>query len=313
MPASSREKAFLSLLTKWLKSCTRRNKISRNTVAVGIVVLHSLKQKCPLSRKDIITSGGEVMGSRGNRLREILGTYGIPSKFLKEATTRQAHQDGQKLLEALGYGEALSGLDPSKRVQVVDRLISELVRHADIWLGRQHLRVACNRQLSPLSWIKAILREAKGKSGGKVEQHLVGAKLQTRHPEVQVANFPSHAGDAQTQRQADFLVGTTAYHVTAAPGPDVIGKCKTNIDSGLHPVLLVPRDQIERCTGLAQGLGIENQVTINAIEEFVSMNIIELSTGESTNFIETLKKIIDTYNLRLEEVETDLSLKIEIQ
>jgi len=38
-----------------------------------------------------------------------------------------------------------------------------------------------------------------------------------------------------------------------------------------------------------------------------------MSEGEESRFIETLGEILNAYNRRLEEVETDLSLRIEIE
>lgn len=80
----------------------------------------------------------------------------------------------------------------------------------------------------------------------------------------------------------------------------------------MHPFLLVPRDQVDRARHLAEAQGIAERMTIAAIEEFVAQNIIELSGGDQQAFVTVLKAIIQRYNDRLEAVETDLSLKIEI-
>src|SRR5690606_35790777 len=105
---------------------------------------------------------------------------------------------------------------------------------------------------SPAAWIASILSEARGRSGGKVEQHLVGAKLEERHPDIAIPNHPGHAADVQTGRAGDFTVGSTAYHVTAAPGLAVVDKCRANLGNGLHPVLLVPRDQVDKARHIAE-------------------------------------------------------------
>ena len=91
------------ILAKWFESCTRNNKISRNTVAMGIVVIDHLKKNCPVSRDDVISQGGEVNGARSG-LGKILESYGIPGAYLKEITTRQGHQDGQRLFEMFAWG-----------------------------------------------------------------------------------------------------------------------------------------------------------------------------------------------------------------
>src|SRR5438309_2070868 len=86
----------------WLESRRRKGKISRNTLAVAIVLLDKLRQKCPLSQAEIFSPGGEIKGSRSS-LWVVLGKYGLPKKFLKEVTTRQAHQDGKILMEPVEY------------------------------------------------------------------------------------------------------------------------------------------------------------------------------------------------------------------
>ncbi|MEA2708622.1 MAG: hypothetical protein QOF78_1223, partial [Phycisphaerales bacterium] len=170
-----------------------------------------------------------------------------------------------------------------------------------------------DRQYSPSAWIAALLDEARSRSGGKVEQHLVGAKLEERHPDVVVSNFSGHAADAQTGRDGDFIVGSTCYHVTAAPGSGVIRKCAANLAAGLHPVLLAPRDQVVKARNLAEDQEVASRVTIIAIEDFIALNVIEMSKGNQQVFVSVLKAIVERYNRRLGEVESDLSLKIEIQ
>lgn len=226
---------------------------------------------------------------------------------------RQGHQDGQRLLEALDYGRGLALLPAADRDAYLKGGIDSLVVHAFEWLNRQHLKVNCDRQLSPASWVRNILVEARGRSGGKVEQHLVGAKLEQRHPDVTIPNNPGHAGDVQTGRAGDFAVGSTTYHVTASPGSDVVEKCRANLGAGLHPVLLVPRDQVDKARHLAEDQEVDERITIIAIEDFIALNIIEMSTGQQQAFIAVLKSIVDKYNRRLAEVETDMSLKIEVE
>jgi len=161
-------------------------------------------------------------------------------------------------------------------------------------------------------WISSILEKAQGKSGGKVEQHLVGAKLKERHPKVAVPNHPGHAGDLQTKRSGDFPLEFVSYHVTATDGKEAIPRCKDNLESGVHPVLLVPRRHLEKARIRAEVAGVAERTSILAIEDFITQNIIELSTERKEDFFTTLRTIIAEYNRRLEEVETDMSLKIEI-
>ena len=178
---------------------------------------------------------------------------------------------------------------------------------------RQSLKLDLDRAYSPTTWIHLILESAKGRSGDVVERHLVGAKLEKRFEGVSIPNHPAHAADAQTERPGDFAIRNMVYHVTATPGRNVIQKCAANSERGQHPILLVPRDRVPGATTLAEDEGVSATISIISIEAFLALNIIELATVEETNFFQMLQEILEIYNQRLSEVETDLSLRIEVR
>jgi hypothetical protein len=311
---NSNEKLFLEchqILDSWLESCTRGGKIARNTIAIGIVVLHHMRQNGILERDIVISQGGEVSGARSG-LGNILETYGIPSSYLKEVTTRQGHQDGQRLFEQFGWGAKFSVLSEADKEKLLLDLIDRLLLYAKTWLLRQNLKLDIDRRQTPSFWINLIVENAKDRSGGVVEQHLVGAKLERRFKEIDIANFPAHAADYQTDRGGDFNISNLVYHVTATPSRNVLQKCVSNIRVGLHPILLIPRNQENKARVLAQDEGIDKELTIISIEDFIAMNIIELATEENKDFFTILREIVNIYYKRLEEVETDLSLRIEV-
>lgn len=308
---STKHSDVKEVVQNWLRACTRSGKISRNTIAVGIVLLDKLREKCPISTAELFSAGGEVKGSRSG-LPRTLAKYDIPKRFLKEATTRQVHQDGKFLIENLEYGKYLPR-DAEKRDGELLAGIHLLITEAHKWLARQPIKISCDRNLAPSSWITDILAKARGKSGGKVEQHLIGAKLKERHPNLTIPNYPSHAADLQTKRTGDFSLESVTYHVTATDGKEAIPRCKENVESGVHPILLVPRESLVKAYARAEVEGISGRISILSIEDFIVQNIIELSTEHKKDFFSVLKSIIEEYNRRLEEVETDMSLKIEVQ
>jgi hypothetical protein len=204
-----------------------------------------------------------------------------------------------------------TGLRSAELGRLRDRLES-LVNEADYWVAKGPLVLDCDHRHSPGGWVSSILERAETCQGTLVAQHLVAATLQRRHPEFQVPNHPGHAANLQTGRTGDFTLNGISYHVTATDGKEAIQRCKQNIETGVHPVLLVPRQYLVRAVVHAENAGIQNRVSVLSIEDFITQNIIELSTGENANFFETLKDIVAEYNRRLEEVETDMSLKIEL-
>ncbi len=301
------------ILDDWITSCTRRGQVSRNTVAVGIVVLNHLRRKCPVLKAEVISKGGEVKGSRSG-LGNILESYKIARRYLKEATTRQVHQDGQRLFKEFNWGHKLTALSEKERDKLLLELIeTHLSSRANKWLKRRNLKLDLVRGQAPMTWVHLIVENAKGRSGGVVEQHLVGAKLERRFTDITVPNHPAHAADHQTAREGDFTISGIVYHVTATPSRNVIQKCAANIKAGMHPALLVPREQETKVTVLAQDEKIYEKLTIISIEDFVALNIIELATAENKDFFEILQEIVSIYNKRLAEVETDLSLQIEVR
>jgi hypothetical protein len=305
------KKESIQILENWLKSCERNKRISRNTIAMGIVVLDHLKRSCPLSREEVISKGGEVSGARSG-LGKILESYDIPNNYLKEITTRQGHQDGQRLFESFDWGKKLAELSKPDREKLLRDLIGRLRDFAYDWLKRQNLKLEIDRRQAPATWINIVIENAKGRSGGIVEQQLVGAKLARRFKGILIPNHPAHAGDKQTERAGDFAISNLIYHVTAAPSRNVFQKCAENLKVGFHPILLLPAEQVNRARVLAEEEGIARELTIISIEDFVALNIIELAAEENKDFFSVLKEIVDIYNKRLSAVETDLSLQIEV-
>lgn len=265
-----------------------------------------------MSHDEVISQGGEVSGARSG-LGKILESYGIPGSYLKEITTRQGHQDGQKLFEQFEWGKGLAKLPENVRDELLLELIGGFRDLASSWLKRQNLKLDIDRRQAPTAWINVIIENAKGRSGGVVEQQLVGAKLARRFKGITVPNHPAHAGDRQTERVGDFAISKLVYHVTAAPSRDVLQKCAENLATGLRPILLVPGEQEERARYLAEDEGINRELMIVSIEDFVALNIVEVAAEENKDFFSVLKEIVEIYNKRLAEVETDLSLQIEVR
>lgn len=281
-------------------------------MAIGIVVIDHLRRSCPVSRGKVISQGGEVSGARSG-LGTVLEAYGIPRSYLKEVTTRQGHQDGQRLFEQLEWGRRLAQIPEEERETLLLELIASLRDIANEWLKRQNLKLEIDRRQAPTTWINIVIENAKGRSGGVVEQHLVGAKLARRFEGVDIPNHPAHAGDKQTDRAGDFAISRLVYHVTSAPSRDVLQKCANNIKAGLLPILLIPCEQVNKALILAQDEGIDKHMSIISIEDFIAMNIIEMATEEGKEFFVVLKEIIEIYNQRLSAVETDLSLQVEVR
>ena len=180
----------------------------------------------------------------------------------------------------------------------------------------QRLEISYDSTVSTWHTIHQVLRKAaKAGKAGPVAQHLVGAKLQLRFPDIAVANNPASAADQQTGRAGDFEIEDTAFHVTVAPTRDnLFEKVKENIRQGIRVYVLVPDGKVMTARGYAeeQLLDQASQIAVCAIESFVAHNIDELSTFSKGRLLQGFKALLEAYNQRVEAVETDKSLLIEI-
>lgn len=289
----------------------KTNIAARNVVAAGVVVLDKLCENGALTKEDAFTARGELKGARSG-LKKVLERHGIPSTYLREATGRQAATYGLTLLDKLSYGKQLPRSVEERKDQLRGAM-DVLKNEARRWLQRQPLKVNCDPRSSPLVWVDAILKKAQGRSGGLVEQHLVGAKLQERlQSKVTVPSYRGHAGDLQTKRSGDFDLGRISFHVTVNPNRDHLKKCQENLSANRIPVLLVPAAKVADARFYARDEGIQQSVTVLSLEDFIAQNIIEMSSETNKEFLETLKAIINEYNRRIED-ESDPSLTIDLQ
>lgn len=306
-------------LEEWLRRCTRRGKLSRNTVAVGVVALHHLRtaQSLPIERSAVLSAGGEIRLSRGRSLSQLLEKYSVGAGYLKEVTTRQGHQDGQRLLDALEWVGIFLPLSPAERETVLNASLEALVDKAREQLQQEAVRIRVDQNLSPWAWMRQILEATRERSRGVVEQHLVGAKLEARFPQETFPALPAHAADAPTKRSGDFELrtasGKVVFHVTAHPGSALIEKCRQNLQDRLLPIILTLREKEQNALALAEDQGVADKIVVVPIDHFVAMNLIELAAERQASLIDVFKEIINAYNRRIDAAETDLSCKIQLE
>jgi len=163
-----------------------------------------------------------------------------------------------------------------------------------------------------VSAVHEVIERARevGKAG-PVAQYLVGAKLQLRFPETKISNDGYSAADAPTGRSGDFQIGDTVFHVTVSPAPAVIEKCKQNLAHGIRVFLLVP-DALVVGTRQNAEVAAPDRIMVESIESFVANNIEELSRFSRGELTGGFRRLLETYNERVDAVELDKSMLIEI-
>ena len=282
---------------------------ARGTIAGALVVTEALKTNFDLSLTFHTAKGGtQIKGASGARVAKILLALGETRKFLSEGgrTNRGLRNEIDGFLVALKKLK-LVGLPVEQRQTALVEVQVYLLERVRRFFNRERIKFvyAPDRPTSQL--IEEILSAARAdKKEGPVAQHLVGAKLQLRFPNIKIANEPVSAADHQTGREGDFAIRGTVFHVTVSPTKAVFEKCASNLDAGKKAFVLVPERAIVAAKYLASEVSI--RIQIGAIETFVGVNIDEISEFGDTE----LPTLLALYNDRVSAAETDMSLLIDI-
>jgi hypothetical protein len=316
MPPSGNQtcKAFEAWFSSLQTYKTTSGLPARGSVAAALVVLEHLKELYILDLEAHLAKGGaQIRGLNPRSVQAILAEFGETRKFLGEGgrTNRGGPEVVGRLLDAL----RLLRLEKESG-QVRNRILNEfqglLVEKVREYHGRKRIEINYDASITTRAAVQEILEQAAlvGKAG-PVAQYLVGAKLQLRFPDVTVPNDSYSAPDVQTGRQGDFQVEDTAFHVTVSPTTAVYEKCVRNIKAGLRVYLLLPDSLVVGARQNASTVA-PDRIAVEPIESFVANNIEELSKFSRKDLKSGFRLLLETYNKRVDAIELDKSLLIEI-
>lgn len=288
----------------------------KGSLCVALVVTrHAKKSGVPLDSDRLTTDGGgQVLGLGKGAVQAILNRHGI-TRVLATEGGRTSRGSIGNMREYVGFLNGLTEAGP------ID--LEELER---FWIERVHkffaakpfkLRLDGSRSLRAV--VRHVLEQAeerqKNSPGmyyvGGVLQHLVGAKLDCAMGKGHIEHNSFSTSDAQTGRAGDFFIGDVAIHVTSAPGEAVIQRCRENLDNGYRPILVTMRRGPSIAEGLAENAAIGDRIDVFEIEQFVALNLYELSKFASDKRQLAVADLVNRYNEIVDEFETDPSLKIE--
>lgn len=284
----------------------------RYVVCAGLAVAERMREKFPLERDDYVTERNQVRIS-GPRIKAILFRFGESRPYAREGgrTTRGTVPAAEKLVARLNDVQVIGEQSPKQRNQIADTLQRWLVEKVRIFFDQQKINVELNFD-KPAPQIVADILTAAGTKRGGVAHHLVGAKLALRYPKIEVENRSFTTADLQSGLPGDFLISDTAFHVTVSPMPPVVERCRENLRNGYRAILLVLESRTAAAKQFAEDLGIDSRVGIYAIEDFVGRNIEELGEFSDQNVRAEFRNLLVKYNERIEQVEPDKSIMIEI-
>jgi hypothetical protein len=321
-PAENAAEELLKDLSKWYEAQRNSNgNVHSNVMCAGLYMTEFLAMHFPLEKNDFSTKS-QVKSASGSQAQKLLAQHGEERKFTSEGgRTSRATLDHAislaRLFNDRGTKLGLGDLDQSERVAVAAYLQRWFVdRVREDYFGRRRIEADINPD-SPVRTAVAALIEAGrlrgGNTAGAVAQHLVGAKLKIRFPQADV-NIESYTtADAQTGRAGDYQIGHTAIHVTMSPSEKLFSeRCADNLRHGYRPRVLVPDNRVAAASQLAANCELAERVAIQSIEDFVGTNIEEIGGFSRDGVRECLRELLVEYNSRIEQGESDKSLKIEI-
>jgi hypothetical protein len=167
------------------------------------------------------------------------------------------------------------------------------------------------------SWSYTARRRQKKNVGtqyiGTVLQHLVAEQLCLILLEDSFEIHGASVADGSTDRNGDFVIGSTVIHCTTMPGALLIEKCRANLRAGCYPVIITIFERVHTALNLADDAGLAGRVEVWDIQQFLSVNVHEHSLFDETKRNSTLSGIIERYNKIVLETETDPSLRIEFE
>ncbi|THD40243.1 DUF4928 family protein [Pantoea sp. R102] len=310
--------AFLKAAQDWYESQRAENgAMNTNVMNAGLIVSRMMADGLPITDERLYSNGkSQVRGLSGPAIAKILEQHGETRIFTREGgrTSRGTVFLAAAIRDVLNDTHVSVG-NPIDALFVSSKLEAFFTKCVRLdYFDKQRITVEIDYTKPLSSVVSDILKAAAERSDkptGAVLQHLVGAKLQLRFPEEKIGLDRANAADMHTDREGDFQVGTTAFHVTTAPMEKLITRCVENKRAGYRPVILTLESKVQAARQMADNVGMSEQISVQAAEVFIGTNIEEISTYDGDKIRLGLAKLIRTYNARIEKIEIDKSLMID--
>lgn len=308
---------MIELQTK-LAAYQKEKKLTTKGKLAAILYVSRLASRngLPLDSAVLVTdSQGQVLGLGKSAVQAILKDHGETRVLAEEGgrTSRGSLGNMQQYVAFLNQLHEEGLADP----EAIEAWWVERIR--DFFSAKPFaLRYDTSKSLRAI--VRDLLAQAFKRQkdnpgtmyGGAVLQHLVGAKLTLALPVGAVQNNGFSVSDAMTDRGGDFIIDEVVIHVTTAPSEALMRKCERNLHAGLRPIIVTTYESMPAAESLANILGIGGRVDMLEVEQFIATNIYEISQFKTTERKVTVERLIDQYNLIVEQCETDPSLKVMV-
>ena len=290
----------------------------KGPLSVALVVTrHAREEGLPLDPEALVTRGrGQVRGLGKTAVQSILKQHGIERVLAAEG--------GRTSRGSLGnmreYVAFLNDLH-ERGITDIDAIEAYWIDCVRAFFAAKPFTLKLDASRGLRHVVRDILEQAFERQkdalgmncAGAVLQHLVGAKLDCALGIGKVEHHSFSTADAPGNRIGDFPISDVAIHVTVTPGEAVIERCQDNLNDGYKPVLVTIQKGIAVAEGLADNKGLAERIDIFEIEQFVALNLYEWGKFEAEERRVAVEDLARRYNEIVEDVETDLSLKIEMR
>lgn len=288
---------------------------AKGSIAAALHVLDRLRIEYDLNIASHVTEGeAQIIGLSSRAIKRLLTDFGEARVLSSVAgrSNRGARGDVAALLVAMKPLH-LETKSEAERLGALTAMQRKLVT-AYIPLYFSVKRVRATFDINEATWrfVETILQNAKDSGkGGPVAEYLVGAKLALLYPGKEIRNKRFSVSDVQSGFSGDFELGNTVFHVTVAPMSELFEKCRSNLEHGLRVYLLVPESLVAGTRQNAE-LQAAGRITVKSIESFIATNIDELCDFDGNQLQGGLRRLLETYNGRVDKVEIDKSMLIDI-
>jgi hypothetical protein len=193
--------------------------VPRSWLLVVLCILDRIRESDgPLSEDDAYTYDCTLKRSRAKAIPKLLGKYSFPLELgmgRAGITTRGA--PGLRLFRAIKGGAVIADRPKAKQALFLREAVDLVWEEMLSVVGQGPVGIPFHRFEQTSAFVESLFDAVKNRSNGRVEQALVGAKLQLRYPKIAVPNNPGFAGDRQTGRHCDFEVENLRVIVSVSP------------------------------------------------------------------------------------------------
>ncbi|MEN6449189.1 MAG: DUF4928 family protein [Thermoguttaceae bacterium] len=263
-----------------------------------------------VSEDDAYTYDYTLKGSRASAIPKLLAKYSFPLKIglgREGITTRGA--PGLRLFRAIRGGGVIAHRPKAERALLLNEAV-ELVRLEMLRVvGQAPVEIPSHCFDDIGTFVQSLLDAVQNRSNGRVEQALVGAKLQLRFPDSIIPNNPSFAADRQTRRDCDFEVDDIRVIVSVAPKDQHFESAVSLVQAGRTVYFIVAEKHCDTAKKRLRRMSPTKTVVVHDVNQYVTSNMGEIARDRKLSPRQMCMLLVAEYNRRI-AADNDPSLQV---